>query len=66
MPTALRDMQPWRRSLVEHGLTLAWVAERTGKSVNTVRAYSSGARRTPATWIVEVERLIADYRRAAA
>lgn len=66
MATALRDMQPWRRSLVEHGLTLAWVAARTGKSVHTVRSYSMGVRRAPVEWIAAVERLVAEYEREAA
>ena len=66
MPTALRDMHPWRRSLVEHGLTLAWVASRTGKSVHTVKAYSAGVRRAPVEWVATVERLIADHERNAA
>lgn len=58
-------MQPWRRSLVEHGLTLAWVAERTGKSEHTVRAYSMGVRRASAEWIAAVEVLVAEYAKGA-
>jgi hypothetical protein len=65
MPTALRDMQPWRRSLVEHGLTLTWAAERTGKSEHTVRAYSMGVRRAPADWIAAVELAVAEYVKGA-
>lgn len=69
MPTALRDMQPWRRAAVEAGLSLTWLAERTGKSVDTVHAYSRGARRAPEPWIAEVMRLaqeaLSDKGRAA-
>lgn len=54
-------MQPWRRSLIEHGLTLAWAAFLTGKSVSTVRAYSCGARRAPVEWVAAIERLISDH-----
>jgi hypothetical protein len=59
-------MQPWRRSLVEHGLTLAWVAERTGKSEHTVRSYSIGARRAPDAWVAAVERLVAEHEKGTA
>lgn len=57
MPTALRDMQPWRRAVVEAGLSLTWIAEATGKSIDTVYAYSRGARRPSAEWIATVIRL---------
>jgi hypothetical protein len=52
-------MQPWRRELVEQGLTIAWLAERTGRSANTVQAYSDGRRNPPAAWIVEAHEVIA-------
>jgi hypothetical protein len=61
MPTALRDMQPWRRSVIEHGVTLRWLAERTGKSVNTVVAYSMGRRNPPAAWLARVEEVLREY-----
>lgn len=61
MRTALRDMQPWRRSLVEHGLTVPWLADRTGKSVNTVKAYAKGYRLPPAEWLARVDEVIAEY-----
>lgn len=63
MRTALRDMQPWRRSLVTHGLTIPWLAERTGKSVNTVRAYAKGYRIPPVEWLAKVDEVIAAYLR---
>lgn len=59
-------MHPWRRSLAENGLTLAWLAARTGKSVATVRAYSVGARRPHPEWIAKAEAAIAEYERTAA
>jgi hypothetical protein len=57
MPTALRDMQPWRRAVVEAGLNLTQVAAFTGKSVDTVYAYSRGARRPSPLWEAAVIRL---------
>jgi hypothetical protein len=66
MPTALRDMQPWRRAILEHGWTFQYVADRTGKSLASVRAYSIGARRAPADWIAAVERLAADHEKGNA
>jgi len=59
-------MQAWRRLLVEHGLTLRWAAEQTGKSEHTVRAYSTGARVAPAAWVAKVNGAIAEYERSAA
>jgi predicted transcriptional regulator len=50
-------MQPWRRAVVEAGLSLTWVAEVTGKSVDTVYAYSRGARNPSSDWEAEVIRL---------
>jgi hypothetical protein len=57
MPTALRDMQPWRRAAVEAGLSLVQVAGLTGKSVQTVYSYSRGTRRTSPEWEELVIRL---------
>jgi lambda repressor-like predicted transcriptional regulator len=45
-------MQPWRRALKMHGLTLAWLARQTGRSRDTVRSYSIGRRTPPPEWIV--------------
>lgn len=60
-------MQPWRRAAVVAGLSLTEIAERTGKSYNTVLAYSrwrgaepttaSGARRPSPEWEAAVIRL---------
>ena len=66
MPTALRDLQPWRRTLIEHGLTLVWLAQQTGKSVNTVEAYGRGSRRPPAEWLARVEEVLRPYGEAVA
>jgi hypothetical protein len=55
-------MQPWRRALVEQGLTFAWLSERTGKSVNTIKAYSQGHRTPPAAWLTQVDALLAQVR----
>jgi hypothetical protein len=63
MGTALRDMQPWRRSLVEHGLTYLWLAERTDRSVNTVKAYAKGHRIPPPEWLALADEAIAGYLR---
>lgn len=60
MPTALRDMQPWRQATVEAGLSLAQVAKATGKSPDTVYAYARGARHPSPEWIAQVFRLAAD------
>ena len=57
MRIALRDMQPWRRALLEAGLSFEWVAAQTGRSVHTVQAYSSGTRRAPEDWVARVEQL---------
>ena len=65
MPTALRDMQPWRRALIEAGLTLRDAAEATGKSVDTVEAYSIGRRRPSPEWQLKVLALAAEHLRAA-
>lgn len=51
MPTALHAMQPWRRALVEAGISLTEIAALTGKSVDTVYAYSRGVRRPPTAWV---------------
>lgn len=59
MPTALRDMQPWRQALIERGLSMAWLAARTGVSVDTVRSYAIGRRNPSAEWIAKVERVLA-------
>jgi transcriptional regulator with XRE-family HTH domain len=50
-------MQPWRRALAEAGLTMTEIAEATGKSVDTVHAYSRGARRPSPEWEADVIRL---------
>lgn len=60
MPTALRDLQPWRQALIEAGLPLTWAAAVTGKSYNTVVAYSIGRRRAPQVWVEQVTRLAAE------
>lgn len=54
MPTALHELQPWRRAAIEAGLSLTWIAAQTGKSVDTVYAYSRGARNPSAEWIATV------------
>jgi hypothetical protein len=66
MKTALRDMPLWRRTLVEHGLTLAWLAERTGKSVHAVAAYSDGRRNAPQAWLDRTAEVLAEYEREVA
>lgn len=66
MRTALRDMQPWRRSLVEHGLTIGWLAGKTGKSRDTVKAYAAGQRIPPAEWLTAVDAVIAQHVRERA
>lgn len=43
-------MQPWRRAVIEAGLTLIQIAAATGKSVDTVQAYSIGRRRPSPEW----------------
>lgn len=60
MPTALRDMQPWRRALLEAGISLVDIAAATGRSVETVYAYSRGARPAPVEWVAKVERIAAE------
>lgn len=47
-------MQPWRRAIVEAGLTFREVAVATGKSVDTVEAYSIGRRRPSIEWQTRV------------
>lgn len=59
-------MQPWRRALIEHGLTLEWLASRTGRSVAAVKAYSAGVRKAPIEWIEKAESVIEDYERGNA
>ena len=59
-------MQPWRRAVIEHGLTLIWLAERTGKSRSTVVAYSIGRRNPPAAWLAKVEEVLRDIVRVGA
>ena len=54
MPTALKDMQPWRRAIVVAGLTYAEVASATGKSVDTVQAYAIGRRTPKPEWTAAV------------
>lgn len=66
MPTPLRDMAPWRRRLRENGLTYGWLAERTEKSVDTVKAYAWGTRPAPADWIARAEAAIGEHERAVA
>ena len=66
MQTALRDMQPWRRAMVELGLTMRWVADRTGKSRDTVQAYAIGRRNPSPEWLAEVARLLAEYEKGEA
>jgi len=46
---------------VEHGLTIPWLAERTGKSINTVRAYAKGYRIPPLEWLARVDAVIAGF-----
>lgn len=58
MVTALRDMPTWRRSLIEHGLTTVWLARETGRSVQTVRSYSTGRRTPPADWLAAADAAI--------
>jgi predicted transcriptional regulator len=59
-------MQPWRRATIEAGLSLAYIAAVTGKSVDTVYAYSRGVRRPPADWVSRVEQIASDVMRARA
>jgi hypothetical protein len=66
MKTALRDMPLWRRTLAEHGLTLAWLAERTGRSVHAVSAYSDGRRNAPQAWLDRTDEVLAPYREKVA
>lgn len=58
-------MQPWRRAIVEAGLTFREVAEATGKSVDTVEAYSIGRRNPSPTWQDKVIELARSHMRAA-
>ena len=44
----------WQRAQVDSGRTLRWLAEQTGKSYHTVRAYNLGNRVPPETWIEQV------------
>lgn len=44
------ELSPWRRAVLDRGLTLAQVAEATGVKYETVRAYSKGARKAPEAW----------------
>ena len=57
MRTALRDMQPWRRALLEVGISFEEIAAKTGKSVHTVQAYSDGRRRPSPEWVALVEEI---------
>lgn len=61
MRTALRDMQPWRRSLVEHGLTIPWLSEQTATPVNTVKAYAKGYRVPSPEWLGRADAAIAAF-----
>lgn len=54
-------MQPWRRSLVEHGLTIPWLAERTNRPINTVKAYAKGYRIPPPEWLALADEAIAEF-----
>lgn len=38
---------------------MAWLAARTGVSVDTVRSYAIGRRNPSAEWIAKVERVLA-------
>lgn len=58
-------MQPWRRAVVVAGLTFKDVAAATGKSVDTVQAYSIGRRRPSLEWQAEVIRLADETMKAA-
>lgn len=50
-----RDELPeWRRALQDAGLPMTWIAVATGKSYNTVLAYSKGQRRAPEEWQARV------------
>lgn len=66
MPTAFRDMQPWRRSLVVNGLTYGWLAQRTGVSPSTVESYALGRRTPRPEWIAKAEAAITEHERTAA
>ncbi len=48
------EMDPWRRAVHDSGLTLTQIATATGRSINTVYAYSKGQRRAPADWQASV------------
>jgi predicted transcriptional regulator len=41
----------WRTVLIEQGRTLAWLADRTGKSRRTVYAYSRGELVPTPAWL---------------
>lgn len=58
-------MQPWRRAVVEAGLTLIQVAAATGKSVDTVQAYSIGRRNPSTEWQEAVIRFASEAMKAA-
>ena len=52
----------WQRAWVDSGRTLIWLAEQTGKSYHTVRAYNLGVRRAPDDWqrqVIELCRTVA-------
>lgn len=44
------EMVEWRRAVHDSGLTLTQIAVATGRSINTVYAYSKGQRRAPEDW----------------
>lgn len=46
---------------MEHGLTVPWLAERTGKAVNTVKAYAKGYRVPPVEWLEQADAAIAAF-----
>jgi transcriptional regulator with XRE-family HTH domain len=48
------ELSPWRRAVLDRGLTLAQIAAATGVSHETVRAYSKGARNPSPEWIAAV------------
>ena len=48
----------WREVLKEQGLTMTWLASRSGKSPSTVQAYAYGKLTPPAEWLDKVSDLL--------
>lgn len=48
------ELSPWRRAVLDRGLTFRQVADATGVSRDTVAAYSKGARKAPPEWQARV------------